>query len=104
VLISAGYDAHREDPLATCALTEAGFAVMARSVARCCAGLGGPLGAVLEGGYALGALARSVGAALEGVGAPVSRDDGGSDVGVAPAARAARERLAEHWPGLAAGG
>ena len=101
VLISAGFDAHREDPLATCALTEAGFAEMARSVSRCCAGLGVPLGAVLEGGYALAALARSVAATLEVLGSPVSASDGGSDVGVAPAARAARERLAEWWPGLA---
>jgi acetoin utilization deacetylase AcuC-like enzyme len=101
VLISAGFDAHREDPLATCALTEAGFADMARSVSRCCAGLGVPLGAVLEGGYALAALARSVAATLEVLGAPVSALEGGSDVGVAPAARAARERLAEWWPGLA---
>ena len=65
VLISAGFDAHREDPLATCALTEEGFAEMARSLRRCCAGLEVPLGAVLEGGYALGALARSVAATLE---------------------------------------
>jgi acetoin utilization deacetylase AcuC-like enzyme len=101
VLISAGFDAHREDPLATCALTEEGFADMARALSRCCAGLGVPLGAVLEGGYALGALARSVAATLEALAAPVSAADGGADVGVAPAARAARERLTEWWPGLA---
>jgi acetoin utilization deacetylase AcuC-like enzyme len=101
VLISAGFDAHRDDPLATCAVTEEGFAEMARSLSRCCAGLGVPLGAVLEGGYALGALARSVAATLEVLGAPVSVADGGPDVGVAPAARAARERLTEWWPGLA---
>jgi acetoin utilization deacetylase AcuC-like enzyme len=101
VLISAGFDAHREDPLATCEVTEEGFAEMARSLQRCCAGLDVPLGAVLEGGYALGALARSVAATLEVLAAPVSALDGSSDVGVAPAARAARERLAEWWPGLA---
>jgi len=100
VLISAGFDAHREDPLATCALTEEGFAEMARSLRRCCAGLDVPLGAVLEGGYALGALARSVAATLEVLAEPVSAAEPGSDVGVAPAARAARERLAEWWPGL----
>jgi len=101
VLISAGFDAHREDPLATCALTEEGFAEMARSLQRCCAELDVPLGAVLEGGYALGALARSVAATLEVLAAPVSPADSGSDVGVAPATRAARERLREWWPGLA---
>jgi acetoin utilization deacetylase AcuC-like enzyme len=56
---------------------------------------------VLEGGYALGALARSVAATLEVLAAPVSAQNGPPDVGVAPAARAARERLAEWWPGLA---
>jgi acetoin utilization deacetylase AcuC-like enzyme len=56
---------------------------------------------VLEGGYALGALARSVAATLQVLGGPVSSVNGGSDVGVAPAARAARERLAEWWPALA---
>jgi acetoin utilization deacetylase AcuC-like enzyme len=56
---------------------------------------------VLEGGYALGALARSVAATLEVLAAPVSAEDDSSDVGVAPAARAARERLSERWPGLA---
>jgi acetoin utilization deacetylase AcuC-like enzyme len=101
VLISAGFDAHREDPLATCALTEEGFAEMARSLRRCCAGLDVPLGAVLEGGYALGALARSVAATLEVLAEPVSAAEPGTDVVVAPAARAARERLAEWWPGLA---
>jgi acetoin utilization deacetylase AcuC-like enzyme len=100
VLISAGFDAHREDPLATCELTEEGFAEMARSMRRCCAELDVPLGAVLEGGYALGALARSVAATLEVLASPLSAVDGESDVGVAPAARAARERLAQWWPGL----
>jgi acetoin utilization deacetylase AcuC-like enzyme len=101
VLISAGYDAHREDPLATCAVSEEGFAGMTRSLRRCCAGLDVPLGAVLEGGYALGALARSVAATLEVLQEPVAAAAPGADVGVAPAARAARERLAEWWPGLA---
>jgi acetoin utilization deacetylase AcuC-like enzyme len=101
VLISAGFDAHRDDPLATCALSEEGFAEMARSLRRCCAGLEVPLGAVLEGGYALDALARSVAATLEALREPVRAARHGSDVGVAHAALAARERLAEWWPGLA---
>jgi acetoin utilization deacetylase AcuC-like enzyme len=101
VLISAGYDAHRDDPLATCSLTEEGFAAMTRSMRRCCEGLGAPLGGVLEGGYALGALARSVAATLEALREPVAAAGNGSEAGVAPAARAARERLAEWWPSLA---
>jgi acetoin utilization deacetylase AcuC-like enzyme len=98
VLISAGYDAHREDPLANCAVTEAGFAAMARSMRSVSDELGVPVGAVLEGGYALGALARSVAATL----AALSRAGDGSwgAVEVSPLARAAVERLREWWPGL----
>jgi acetoin utilization deacetylase AcuC-like enzyme len=99
VLISAGYDAHRDDPLATCNLSEEGFAQMTRSMRRCCEGLGAPLGAVLEGGYAPGALARSVAATLEELQAPVTAAEG--DIGMAHLALAARERLAEWWPVLA---
>jgi acetoin utilization deacetylase AcuC-like enzyme len=98
-LISAGYDAHSDDPLATCSVTEQGFAEMTRSTRRCCEGLGTPLGAVLEGGYALGALGRSVAATLEALQEPVTAAD--HDVGIAPAALAAREHLAEWWPVLA---
>jgi acetoin utilization deacetylase AcuC-like enzyme len=65
VLLSAGFDAHRDDPLATCRVTESGFGAMAASMRQACAELDVPLGAVLEGGYALGPLARSVTAMLE---------------------------------------
>ena len=99
VLISAGYDAHRDDPLATCDVTEDGFAEMTRSMRRCCEGLGAPLGAVLEGGYALDALARSVAATMEALQEPVEAAD--AEVEVSAPALAARERLAEWWPVLA---
>jgi acetoin utilization deacetylase AcuC-like enzyme len=68
VLVSAGFDAHRDDPLATCRLTEESFAAMARWVVSLATELGVPFGAVLEGGYDLGALARSVAATLEVMG------------------------------------
>jgi acetoin utilization deacetylase AcuC-like enzyme len=101
VLVSAGYDAHVDDPLAECHVTEAGFAAMTRSVRGLCAALGAPLGCVLEGGYALNALARSVAATLEVLTAPVSaRSD--VAIGRAPLARSAQERLAEWWPTLTA--
>ncbi len=99
VLISSGYDAHRDDPLATCDVTEDGFAEMTRSMRRCCGGLGAPLGAVLEGGYALDALGRSVAATMEALGEPVGAAD--EEVEVSASALAARERLAEWWPVLA---
>src|SRR4051812_8649365 len=64
LLISAGFDAHRDDPLASCRVSEAGFAGMAGSLRRACDGVGAPLGVVLEGGYDLGALANSMAALM----------------------------------------
>ena len=60
LLVSAGYDAHAEDPLAECEVTDAGYAAMTASVRRLAEELAVPLGVVLEGGYALGALSRGV--------------------------------------------
>ena len=60
VLISAGFDAHRADPLATCLLETETYARMAERVRDLAAGFDAPLGATLEGGYDLGALADSV--------------------------------------------
>ena len=71
VLISAGFDAHRLDPIGGCMLETADFAQMACHVRDLAAGLGAPVGAVLEGGYDLGALGDCVVAtlkALSGVG------------------------------------
>ena len=50
VLISAGYDAHRDDPTADCTVTEDGYGAMTRAIARVCAHLGAPVGIVLEAG------------------------------------------------------
>ncbi len=97
VLISAGYDAHRDDVLAGCEVTDEGFAAMALSVRRLCSSLAVPVGAVLEGGYALEALARSVAATMDALTGPLPRVDGDGTVGMAPAAREARERLGEYW-------
>jgi acetoin utilization deacetylase AcuC-like enzyme len=78
-------------------VSEAGFAAMTSSMRRVCAELGVPLGAVLEGGYELDALARSVVATLEALGGAAAPEDG---LAVAPEAVQARRRLAERWPGL----
>jgi acetoin utilization deacetylase AcuC-like enzyme len=67
VLISAGYDAHRADPLAGCTLETASFGAMARMVRDLGRRVGAPVGAVLEGGYDLDALAGSVVATMEGL-------------------------------------
>jgi acetoin utilization deacetylase AcuC-like enzyme len=62
VLVSAGFDAHEDDPLAGMRLTEDGF----RELARRSAALGPRVAAVLEGGYNLETLPGCVAAALEG--------------------------------------
>ena len=65
VLISAGFDAHRAEQIASCRLETGSFAQMARHVRRLADELEAPAGAVLEGGYALGVLGESVAATLE---------------------------------------
>ncbi|MGH2743400.1 MAG: histone deacetylase family protein [Thermoleophilaceae bacterium] len=61
VLVSAGYDAHRDDPVGGCALETSSFAELTRQVLT----LGKPVGCVLEGGYDLDGLAMSVAATME---------------------------------------
>jgi acetoin utilization deacetylase AcuC-like enzyme len=62
VLVSAGFDAHVEDPLAGMSVTADGF----RELARRSAELGPRVAAVLEGGYDPRTLPALVGAAREG--------------------------------------
>ena len=67
VLVSAGYDGHRDDPLANLAITEAGYRSVSEQVAALTRELGLPGAAlVLEGGYDLPALERSASATVEG--------------------------------------
>ena len=63
IIISAGFDAHRRDPLGNLNLVEADYAWITRKLMeiaqkRC----GGRIVSVLEGGYDLEGLARSVAA------------------------------------------
>jgi acetoin utilization deacetylase AcuC-like enzyme len=62
VLVSAGFDAHHDDPLAEMRVTEGGF----RELAQRCAAMAPRVAAVLEGGYEVETLPRLVEAALEG--------------------------------------
>jgi acetoin utilization deacetylase AcuC-like enzyme len=62
LLVSAGFDAHAEDPLGGMRVTEDGF----RELARRCRELSDRVAAVLEGGYNLETLPRLVDAALDG--------------------------------------
>ncbi|HEX3453998.1 MAG TPA: histone deacetylase [Gaiellaceae bacterium] len=62
VIVSAGFDAHEQDPLAGMRVTADGF----RELARRTAAESPRVAAVLEGGYNLQTLPGLVGAALEG--------------------------------------
>jgi acetoin utilization deacetylase AcuC-like enzyme len=93
VLVSAGYDAHRADPLADCRLETSSYADLARTVRALADDLGVPAGAVLEGGYDLDALASSVAATMEALAA------GGEPRSVEPddLTRAAAEQVSRYW-------
>jgi acetoin utilization deacetylase AcuC-like enzyme len=70
ILISAGFDAHRDDPLAAMRVTEAGYAGMTEVVAEAAAAhCPGRIVSLLEGGYDLAALGASVEAHLRALGA-----------------------------------
>ncbi len=69
VLVSAGFDAHMLDPLANMNVTDEGFASMARILLDVAGEhANGRFAAVLEGGYDLDALRRSVDRVLEEMG------------------------------------
>ena len=102
LLVSAGFDAHERDPLASMRLTTASFGAMASELGRvaeeCC---GGRLALVTEGGYDLRALAASLDAVVEVLASPISepqwpKSDVAPDRGRA-SADAAKQALAPFW-------
>jgi acetoin utilization deacetylase AcuC-like enzyme len=95
VLISAGFDAHRSDPLAGCRLESTSFAEMARHVRDLASQREVPLGAVLEGGYEPATLAQCVQQTL----AALSRLEPARSAGPEPllTARAAAH-VGRYWP------
>ncbi len=95
ILLSAGYDAHRDDPLAQCTLDADAFGRMAAVIGGLAAELGVAVVVCLEGGYALGALADSVVATIDGLRGELPVGDASPD----PAAPYRRD-LARHWPAL----
>ncbi len=61
ILISAGFDAHRDDPLANLNLTEESYAIFTSMITEVAAKVcSGRIISILEGGYNLKALAHSV--------------------------------------------
>jgi acetoin utilization deacetylase AcuC-like enzyme len=96
VLVSAGYDAHRADPLTGLRLSAGDFADIARRVAAYAPGAG-RLVLFLEGGYDLDALTTSVGASLAALlevpYRPEEATSGGPGAEVVEAARKQRAGL-----------
>ena len=95
IIVSAGYDAHRADPLASCMLDEAAYADMTSSVRDLGAEVGAPILICLEGGYAPAALAASVLATVEAIGS-----DRSARVAPPEPAAAHLQQVRSHWPGI----
>ena len=89
VLLSAGYDAHRDDPVGGCSLETSSFAELTRQVLT----LGVPVGAVLEGGYDLAALADGVAVTMRTL---VDGGEPGAHA-VEPVSERARQALGRYW-------
>jgi acetoin utilization deacetylase AcuC-like enzyme len=94
VLVSAGFDPHRADPLGGMDVTERGFAAMC-SAARALATevCGGKLVLLLEGGYDLDGLAQSVHACVEVLAGRRDEFPAGARAGVRAAIDASRQAL-----------
>jgi acetoin utilization deacetylase AcuC-like enzyme len=104
VLVSAGFDTHRDDPLGGMAVTEAGFANMTKILldiaSRHC---GGKMLVALEGGYDLNGLTRSVQAVImEMKGTPMgtSMSDDKPSKGVVQTVASVKEALKVYWNSL----
>ncbi len=89
IVISAGYDAHADDPLANCELSTDDFGQLSAAMRDLGRDLGAPVLVCLEGGYDTGALASSVLATVEALGG-----DGAADAVPADRAASAIDRLA----------
>ncbi len=99
VLVSAGYDAHRDDPLADCTVTDIGFQAMTALVRDLGAELEAPIGCVLEGGYDVDALARCVGLTMATLASDsIAPDVDTKAIPVHALATEAIARLAPLWP------
>src|SRR3954470_1971341 len=101
VLISAGYDAHAEDPLAGCRVTDGGYAAMAAWMRAIAGEAEAPFAACLEGGYALGAVSRGAAETMTALGS--ERAPQPPEVACHAVASAALERLAAGRWGAALG-
>ena len=64
LLVSAGFDAHEDDPLASMRLTTAGYGAVVKALADAAARIGCAMALVTEGGYDLDALRACLDACL----------------------------------------
>jgi len=104
LLVSAGFDAHARDPLASMQLSSATYGAMTGALLELVDALGhGRCGFLLEGGYDLQALESSVSELARSLqGARPSLAEGGKLRGSERQTIAAtRDALAAHWPILA---
>jgi acetoin utilization deacetylase AcuC-like enzyme len=95
ILISAGYDAHRDDPLCEGRLQTSTYAEMTRHVRDVADELGIPFGAVLEGGYQPEALSDCV---RETMIALAGHDPATSAAPEALLTSRAAARVGHYWP------
>jgi len=99
VLVSAGFDAHRDDPLASMSLSTNAFAAMTDALVGVAEeSADGHLLLLLEGGYDLAALAASVTASVSHLREPQPFDSGRGEL--TPWARLSREAVSPYWEGL----
>ena len=99
ILVSAGYDAHRDDPLGGMALQAASFGRFAAWLASLAREVeAAPPALVLEGGYNLDALTAGVAATIRGVEEP--QDEAPEYADDARPVEAARKVLAPLWESL----
>jgi acetoin utilization deacetylase AcuC-like enzyme len=104
VLVSAGFDPHRSDPLAGMALTEDGFGELTALCLDAASGAAaGRAVFVLEGGYDLAGIARSSAALLACLLGGAPRREWARAPRLDPLIQAYRSRLGAHWPALAGG-
>jgi acetoin utilization deacetylase AcuC-like enzyme len=101
ILVSAGFDAHRDDPLGGMELTAAGYASMTREILRLAdTTCQGKAIFALEGGYHLGALEESVASTLAVLSGGDARPSADSGSAADDLVREVRRVHREHWTSL----
>ena len=94
LVISAGFDAHRQDPISRTGVTTEGYAVMTAAFRELAQRLDAGIAFVLEGGYQLDALADGVGVVHETFdGRPPIEPDGEPTDDTRETVRDVRERV-----------